>query len=220
MRTIHTLSLAALLTVHVIPALGQYNSKGTFHASIGMAIGAHGTELENRYTLFGLTATDKDTDGAATFTLPIELDYALGDRFTLGLAIEPGRYIPDTANGDQTNALAIVALQPRFYLINGERLAWTASLQVGGAALRIQDDTPGERVDARFSGGAFGIGTGLRLGLGDHVGLGFDLRYLGTRMELQAIEVNDVDVSNVYAATLRTGGLMAQVSLAFRFGNN
>lgn len=216
---LYRIPLAAIALLLVAPCvLAQYNAKGRFHASIGMSIGAHGTEVENRYTLLGFTVSDKQTDGAATVTVPIELDYALGQRFTLGLLIEPGRYVPDTADGNQSNGLAIVAIQPRYYLINGDRLAWTASLQLGAAALRIQDDTPGAVVDARFSGSAFGIGTGLRFGLGDHVGLGFDLRYLGTNMELRAAEVNGTSVTDSYAATLRTGGVLAQLSLAFRFG--
>ena len=215
---IHFTAIALLLIAHC--AVAQYNTKGTFHASIGGAIGAHATALEQRITFLGLTFTETETDGAASTTVPIEFGYALGNRFALGLVIEPGRYVPDTADADQSNSLAVVAVQPKFFLVNKERLAWTGSIQLGGAALRIQDDTPGAKVDLRFSGAAFGVGTGIAYGFSDHVGLEFQLRYLATNMELRAAEVNGTSVTDRYAATLRTGGVVAQLSLAFRFGGD
>ncbi len=199
-------------------SIAQYNQKGRVHLSLGASVGGHGTELESRYTVFGFTRTDSDVDGAVTTSVPIQVDAALANRFTLGILLEPGRYVPDSADADQTNGFFNFAIQPKFYLINGNRVAWTASLQVGAAALRIQDDTPGEKVDARYSGGAFGLGSGVAFGLGDHVGIGFDVRYLATNLKLRAMELNDVSVTDVYDATLRTAGFVAQLSLAFRFG--
>lgn len=195
----------------------QYNQKGMIHLAIGGSLGAHATELESRFTIFGVTVTDTDTDGAATTSVPLQVGYSLGNRFSLGLLLEPGRYVPDSANSDQTNGFIHMALEPRFYLVNANRIAWHASLQLGTAGLRMQDDTPGEKVDARYFGGAFGLGTGVAFGFGNKVGIGFDLRYLATSMELRAMEVNDVSVTDYYAATLRTGGIVAQLSLAFRF---
>ncbi|MBK9177873.1 MAG: hypothetical protein IPM46_16385 [Flavobacteriales bacterium] len=196
----------------------QYNQKGMVHLAIGGAIGAHATELEQRFTILGVTVTDTETDGAATTSVPIQIGYAIGNRFSLGLLIEPGRYVPDSANSDQTNSFINVAIEPRFYIVNANRIAWHASLQLGGVGLRIQDDTPNRVVDARYSGGAFGLGTGVAFGLGESIGLGFDLRYLATNMKLRAMEINDSSVTDIYDATLRTGGMIAQISLAFRFG--
>lgn len=199
----------------------QYNSKGKFHLAIGGALGGHGTVLEQRFTVLGLQFDREESGGAATTTLPIELGFGLGERFSLGLLVEPGSYVTDTAKADvQTNAIAIVALQPRFYIVNKERFAWMASLQLGSAALRIKDETPNEVVDERYAGAAIGIGTGVGIGFGDKVGLEFHLRYLATRMELRAREFNDRSTMEVYKATLNTGGVVAQLSLAFRFGGN
>lgn len=208
----------AALLIGLLPfasALAQYNQKGRIHLSIGGSAGAHSTEL--KYSLFGFKGTD--TDGAVTTSVPIQIAGAISNRFTLGFLIEPGRYVPDSAS-DQTNGFINVALEPRLYLINGERIAWTASAQLGGVALHIVDDTPGAKVDARYSGGAFGLGSGFAFGIGDHVGIGFDLRYLVTNLELRAMEYNDASVTDFYSAKLRTAGLIAQLSLAFRFGGS
>lgn len=199
----------------------QYNSKGKFHLALGGALGGHATLLDQRFTAFGLEIAQEETGGAVTTTFPIELGFGLGERFSLGLLIEPGRYLPDSANADtQSNALAIVALQPRFHIINKDRFSWMASLQLGSAALRIQDDTPNAVVDERYAGAAIGLGTGVGIGFSDKVGLEFHLRYLATRMELRAREFNDRSTMEVYKATLSTGGVIAQLSLAFRFGGN
>lgn len=213
--------LLLVLAMGIAQIVGaQYNQKGTVHLAIGGAIGAHATELDERITFLGATFSQTKTDGAATTTVPIEVGYALGNHFSLGLLIEPGRYVNDTAQTEQSNSIAVVAIQPRFYLVNKERLALTASLQIGGAALRIQDDTPGEKLDARLSGTAFGLGTGLVFAITDHFGLDFQLRYLATNMELRAAEVNGSSVMDFYAATLRTGGVIGQLSLAFRLGGD
>jgi len=212
---------------YLLPALlllstslsAQYNSKGKFHLALGGALGGHATVLDQRITILGLQITREETGGAATTTVPLELGFGLGERFSLGLLIEPGSYVTDTAKADtQTNAVAIVALQPRFYIINKDRFAWMASLQLGSAALRIKDETPNQVVDERYAGAAFGLGTGVGIGFGDKVGLEFHLRYLATRMELRAREFNDRSTMEVYKATLNTGGVIAQLSLAFRFG--
>lgn len=211
--------LFASLFLFAGSANAQYNQKGMVHLGLGLSLGAHATELESRFTLFGITVTDTETDGAATTSIPIQVGYSIGNRFSLGLLIEPGRYIPDSADSEtQTNSFVNIAIEPRFYIVNADRIAWHASVQLGAAGLRIQDDTPGAEVDARYSGGAFGLGTGLAFGLGKKVGIGLDLRYLATNMELRAMEVNDASVTDFYAATLRTSGVVAQISLAFRFG--
>ncbi len=214
-KPLRSLIVAALFSAGA--ATAQYNQKGMVHLAIGGSIGAHSTELESRYTLFGVTVTDTETDGAATTSIPIQIGAALTNRFTLGVLLEPGRYVPDSTS-DQNNSFINVAIEPRFYLLNGERVAWTVAAQLGGVGLHIVDDTPGNKVDARYSGGAFGLGTGLMFGLGNHLGLGFELRYLATNLELRSMEVNDVSVTDFYAAKLRTAGVVAQLSLAFRFG--
>ncbi|MBX2979016.1 MAG: hypothetical protein KF905_06960 [Flavobacteriales bacterium] len=215
MRAIFLLWVLSTATL----ATAQYNSKGKFHVAIGGALGGHGTAVEQRFTLFGLQWSQVKNGSAATTSLPVEIGFGLGQRFSLGLILEPGRYVNDSAKAQvRNNALAVVALQPRFYLVNKDRFAWSASLQLGSAALRILDETPGAKTDERYSGPAWGMGSGVAFGLGDKVGLEFHLRYLATRMELRAREFNSLSTMEVYNATLSTSGVVAQLSLAFRFG--
>lgn len=216
----HVRSLLGLALVLLSSmAYAQFNTPGRVHLSIGGALGGHGTTLEQRFTLLGLELAQQRTGGAATLTVPIELGVGIGGRFSLGLGIEPGRYVPDSSSTvEQSNAISVVTLQPRFYLVNADRFAWTATLQVGAAGLRIKDETPGRTVDERYAGPAFGFGSGVAVGLGNNVALEFHLRYLATRMELQGREFNGASTMQVYKATLSSGGVLGQLSLSFRFG--
>lgn len=212
------LLLSASLIALATAASGQFNTKGRFHGAIGVGAGGHSTELDQKFKILGVTVANSETGSAGTTSLPIEVGVGLGKPISLGLGIELGRYVPDTNQTNQTNAWAVVALQPRFFIINKDRFAWSAMLQIGGAALRIKDDTRNAEVDERYSGTAFGLGSGLHFGLSDKVGIDLQLRYLATRMELRAREFNGRSTMDFYNATLSTGGFIGQLALSFRFG--
>ena len=211
------LSLGALPTWLV----AQYNSKGTFHASIGTAIGAHGIAYDETIKLneFGLPFeySQSSTGGAATTTVPIELGVGLGRVFSLGVFVEPGAYV-DSSGSNASNAIVLVGLQPRFYLVNRDRFAWMASLQVGASGLRIQRKIDDVAEDAGFSGGIFGLGTGVGVKLADVVGLQFHLRYLGSVMDLRARELDGISTMDIYTSRIGSAGVLAQLGLAFHIG--
>ena len=202
----------ALVVLGTADLTAQVNDKGTFHVSIGAAAGGHATTYET--TVLGVVNTEND--GAATVTYPIELGYGLGERFSLGLYIEPGVYLDSSAS--ESNGLALVGIQPRFYIVNGNRFAWMASLQLGVSALRYDVDEPGNRTEAKYSGTNLGLSTGVGFYFTDNIGLNLQLRYVGTTMPLRSWSVNGVDFDpDLIDATLTTRGAAVQASLAFKF---
>ena len=208
--------LAAVLTAGALTVEAQYNDKGTFHVAIGLAAGAHGTEYEQTVRILGIPFTDTHTDGAATVTMPIELDYGFAKVFSLGLYVEPGAYLD--SNATERNGLLLAGLQPRFYLVNGDRFALMASLQFGSSRLNIERDEDAVKTESRYRGGHFGLGAGAVFQFSDLIGLQVHLRYVGTVMTLQDYEVNGQGVSlDDFDAELRTRGVAIQTSLAFRF---
>lgn len=194
----------------------QYNQKGTVHLAIGVAGGAHGTEYETKTTILGYTVKDTETDGAATITVPIEADFGISNLFSLGVYLEPGSYLDSSAT--ESNSVVLVGLQPRFYLINGERFALLAGLQLGAAGLKIERDEDFVESSATYAGSNFGLGVGTVFQFTDLIGLQAHLRYMGTTMKLRDYSINgdDVDLDN-FDATLRTRGVALQISLGFRF---
>jgi len=201
----------------------QFNEAGRFHASIGGAAGFHATKYYQKFTFnfFGtpVNVDTSSTDGAATFTLPIELDFGVAKFMSLGLYLEPGAYLDSSAT--ESNSLVMAGIQPRFYLLNKDRFALLASLQLGVAGLNIVRSEPGYTSDARYLGFQWGLGTGMAVGFGDHLGMRFMLRYVGTSMPLRAIEENgsSIDLDN-FEAKLTTGGVLLQLSFCVRFGGN
>ncbi len=203
----------------------QFNDAGRFHASIGGAIGFHATKYYQKYTFnfFGnpVNVDTTTTDAAVTFTLPIELDYGVAKFMSLGLYIEPGSYVDSSAT--ESNSVALMGIQPKFYLLNKDRIAILTSLQLGAAALHFVRDENGtvNDSDSRYLGFQWGLGAGMAVGFGDHVGLRFMTRYVNTSMPLRAAEVNGSSVDlDKYEAKLSTGGVLIQLSLCFRFGGD
>jgi len=201
-----------LLAFSLSSAVAQVNDKGTFHASLGIAAGGHATTYETK--ILGLVQTEDD--GAVTVTYPIELGYGLGKRFSLGLYIEPGVYLDSSAS--ESNGLVLLGIQPRFYLVNSNRFAWMASLQLGTSALRYDVDEPGNSTKAKYSGTNVGLSTGVGFYFTDHIGLNLHLRYVGTVMPLRSWSLNGVALDpDLIDAKLTTRGAAVQASLAFKF---
>lgn len=200
----------------------QFNDAGRFHASIGGAFGVHATKYyqEQRFVILGteFKFDTTTTDGAATLTVPIELDFGLAKFMSLGLYIEPGSYL-DSSRAE-SNTVMMGGIQPKFYLLNTDRFALIAALQLGASGLRIIRSEDGYESDARYFGFQWGLGTGMAVGFGDHVGLRFMARYVSTSMPLRAWEENPDTVFGDYEAKLTTGGFVVQLSLCFRFGGD
>lgn len=97
----YTLSLIAAALL-LIPASAQVNGKGTLQFGLGTHLGVHATHYEWKTHLLGLTAKGSDNDGAVTSTWPIDVQVGLSDRFSLGLCLEPGRYL-DSAGTHPTS---------------------------------------------------------------------------------------------------------------------
>lgn len=192
--------------------LAQVNEKGDLHLSLGLVAGVHATEYRTSFLGF----SDVQNDAAVTSTIPIEAGYSLGGRFSLGILIEPGLYLDSTET--ESNALRIYAVQPRFFLVNGRRVAWLASAQFGTAILTYDVDVPGNVSRTIYRGGFWGLSTGMGAYFSDHIGLNLQLRYMATTMPARDAEINGqpFDLS-VFNAELRTSGLALQASLAFTF---
>lgn len=215
--TMHMLRTLAIAFVFSLSSAlwAQVNTKGTIYASLGIAGGAHATHYEQTTFVLGIPFVTKDDDGAATVTFPIQVGYGFADWFSLGLIIEPGNYLD--SNATRTNGLFTFGVVPRFYLVNKDRFAWSASLQLGGSGLRIDDSAP-INSSATYKGANFGLGTGVGFYFTDHIGLNIEARYLANSFTLREYSVNGSTISlDNFDAVLTTRGVLLQASLAFKF---
>lgn len=208
--------LAVLFLSLSLSAWAQVNDKGVVHLAIGLAAGGHATEYEQTVTFLGIPITTTTNDGAATWTVPLEVSYGLARVFSLGIYAEPGAYLDSSAT--ESNAIIMLGIQPRFYLINQDRFAWMASLRLGATNLTIDRSEPGLETSSRYRGSHFGLSTGVAFQFSDLLGLHLHLQYLTNRMPLKEYELNgsSIDLANI-EAELRTQGVTLQASVAFRF---
>lgn len=213
MTVVAPLALLVCLTV-VSDLSAQMNDKGTFHAALGISLGGHATRYEQTINVLGVPVRSEEEDGAVTVTYPIQLGYGFARWFSLGVSIEPGSYLD--SNATRANALMLICLEPRFYLVNKERFAWMASMQFGASNLRIDDQGANEQ--ARYSGAQLSLTSGVGFLFSEHVGLHLHLRYLTTRMPLVEFSANGTSLSlEDFDAELKTQGIGLQASLAFNF---
>jgi hypothetical protein len=214
MRITSILTLTLLLLSTGIAA--QYNDKGTVHLSIGGAISAYATEYDQTITILGFPIRTTNEGGAATTTLPIEFHYGFARIFSLGLYVEPGRYIDSVDTKE--NSIMLIGLHPRFYLVNKDRFAWMAGLQLGTTRLTIDDVAAAGSPRSEFRGGHFGLSTGVGFLFSDLIGIQVHLRYLANTLPLTDYELNGSAVSlDLVDAELRARGVGLQASLNFRF---
>jgi hypothetical protein len=118
----------------------------------------------------------------------------------------------------ETNTLGMFAIQPRFYLVNGDRFTWMASLQLGSTRLKYGVNEPGNVSSAIYRGSYFGLSSGVGFYFTDHIGLQLHLRYAATSMPLREWTFNGTSLDpDLIHAKLSTSGVALQASLAFKF---
>lgn len=211
------LLISIALAGSLMPALAQVNGKGVVQVGIGAGVGAHATHFNSELGYGSLALKHSNDDGAVTVTYPIEVQYGLADRFSLGVRVEPGRYL-DSA-GTHPNALFLVALSPRFYAVNKDRFALLFHLDLGLNYLRIADVQSGlQRFDDRYAGSYLRPGFALQWYFGEVVGLNFGLNYTAHTFKWQSRSPSDPVLSIVdYSATLKTSGVLFQLGLQAKF---
>jgi hypothetical protein len=207
---------AALLAPFVSDA--QAHEKGVIQIGVGASMGVHATHYEDsyKYSLLGQTVevTHENDDGAATTTYPIDLQYGLADRFSLGLYVEPGSYIDSADNNP--NSILLIGLSPRYYIVNNDHFYWYACLDLGAGALRISDKD--ETYTDTYAGGHFRLGSGVAWFFGDVFGVNLFAKYGAYALKWRDREP-DPNVDN-FEATLKTSGFHIGLGLQVKFGGS
>lgn len=207
---------ATLLSALFVPASAQVNAKGVVQVGLGVGLGAHATHFNSEVRFGNLAMKHSDDDGAVTVTFPIEVQYGMADRFSLGICLEPGRYL-DSA-GTHPNALFLLALSPRFYAVNKDHFAVLFDLDLGLNYLQIESTSLVAKVKDRYQGGFFRPGCALQWYFGETVGLNVGLYYTAHTFKWKDRDPDDpiLDAAN-YSATLKTSGVLFQAGLQAKF---
>lgn len=213
----HLLVLIAALSL-ASSGYGQVNGKGTFQLGLGASLGIFNTDFEYSavYPIIGRVSKSSE-DGAATVSVPLDLQVGLSDRFSLGLCLEPGQYI-DSAD-THPNGFFIFSVEPRFYVVNGEHFAVHINADLGLSALRIRSgEGTSAEFDDSYAGGHFRFGAQAQYYFGKTFGLNFGLKFASHSMKWKDRDPENAALESIdYEATLKTGGLQLQLGAQVKF---
>ncbi len=209
--------LVIVLIGTLVPATAQVNAPGAVQLGVGISPSLHATHFSNELQVGNASYVHSDNDAAVTVTFPIDVHYGLSERFSLGLCVEPGRYL-DSA-GTHPNSLFLVSVSPRFYALNNERSALLLHMDVGLNFLKIGEVPSGTKLYSdRYSGGFFRPGVAFQWYVSDRVGLGAGLQYGAHAFNWNSRDPNDSALELAkYSATLRTSGVVLQAGLKVKF---
>ena len=198
--------------------IAQVNGPGTVQIGLGAGLGFFATHFENEVTwpFVGRQTTSRE-DGAFTTSLPVDLQVGLAKRWSIGISLDPGRYI-DSA-GTHPNAFLVAGLQPRFYVVNGEHFALHLNAEVGYGVLRIRyDENTPSQFDDTYAGLHVRAGAEIQYFFGRVFGLHAGLKYALHNMQWRGREPESDLLALVdYDARLRTSGLLVQLGLQVKF---
>lgn len=212
MRTIATVTTALILLTSIT---GQVNEKGVFQVGLASSVGVFATRFESKATLLGVTVENSDEDGAGTVSFPLEVQYGLSKKVSLGIYIEPGSYLD--SNASRSNGFAAFGISPRYYLVNKDRLALLLNADLGFTALRIKETESGQSITDSYAGGHFRLGAMVQYYFGKTFGLNFGIKYSGHRMSWRDRDPEDAVLKSLnYEAVLRTSGLQFQLGAQVR----
>jgi hypothetical protein len=213
----HLITLIAALGL-TCTGYGQVNSKGTFQLGLGASLGVFNTHFEYSatYPVIGRVSKSSE-DGAATASLPLDLQVGLSDRFSLGVCLEPGHYI-DSA-GTHPNGFFIFSIEPRFYVLNKERFAVHINADLGLSALRIRSgEGTSTEFDDSYAGGHFRFGAQAQYYFGHTFGLNFGFKLASHALKWRDRDPEDTVLNSLdYDATLKTGGVQFQLGAQVKF---
>ncbi len=214
MRTT-TLLIATALAVL---AHGQVNQPRKFQIGLGGSLGLYGTHLESDYdTPLGGHVASNHNDGAATLTMPLDIQIGVAKAVSVGLYLESGSYLDSSRT--RSNGLFSMGVEGRYYPLNKERLALFLSLDIGFSALSIRDiEARSQRITDNYVGGQARIGAQFQYYFGQTFGLNVGLKLAGTSFQWLGRDPHDAVLDGAdYSASLRASGIQLRIGAQVKF---
>jgi hypothetical protein len=196
-----------ILTVAVLSSFITFSKaqdkafhKGTIAVDLGIGFSIYGTKSHEEYdakvwngTAIVTERIKKDTtDGAAATVIPLSVEYGVTDWFGVGARFAHSKYI---ANADSTNNFIKPSVRGldadlllNFHLVKGKHFDMPIQLVVGYSNLRYKANNPNtsasgqpDNGNAMLKGGGLNYGIELvpRIFFGSHIGMFFNVGYMG-----------------------------------------
>lgn len=186
----------------------------------GIGFGVYKTNSE--FTWDNNTLVDRDTSGAVTRHLNLDLRYDVTRRINVGLDMKFGSYLydPDEDNEGKSNVYSVLGLTGEFAIVNKPNFRWYTGLNLHVSILEITEkDAQNDEQTLRYGGGGLKLNTGTLFYFGDsNFGLNVNIGYDGHSFNLREYTINsqEVDIAELNGS-LRASGVDLNLGLIIRF---
>ncbi|MGQ0829064.1 MAG: hypothetical protein ACT4ON_11805 [Bacteroidota bacterium] len=155
--------------------------KGTIAVDLGIGIAVYGTKLHSQTTSGNKTYESDTTDGAVSVIYPLAIEYGVSNWLGIGARFAYSSYFEerDSITGEKASVRGIDAdIVLNFHLIKTKRFDLPIGLIVGYSNFNFKFNDPSNTV-GKDDGMNYGIMLTPRIYFGDHIGIFFNLGYLG-----------------------------------------
>lgn len=188
MKKITLLLAGIILLVNSVKAQKAFE-KGNVTIDLGVGLGIYGTKLHEErdvqvWTPSGVTTireTNDTTDGAAATIFPLKFEYGITNWLGIGARFAYSKYIAgsDSTNNTKPTVTGLDAgLILNFHFIKTKRFDLPLSVTIGYSNFRYKANDAANSI-AKDNGLNYGVALIPRIYFGDHIGIFFNLGYVG-----------------------------------------
>ncbi len=214
-----TLTIAAI-TVLLTAAKAQDKAfeKGNITVDLGAGFGLYGTKIHQK---FG-NITKDTTDAAASAIYPLKAEYGVTNWLGVGARFAFANYFEETDSITKikpTTRGIDAGIVANFHLVKSKRFDMPISVTFGYSRFSINsNDSFGTK--AKANGLGYGISLLPRIYFGDHIGMFFNLGYMGYNYSNVKYSNNtDSDLNKTWNAkvSLKANGANIGIGLIAKF---
>lgn len=211
------ITIAALTMIYSAKAQKAFE-KGNVTVSLGAGLDLYGTKIHQNVA--GITSDT--TDGAGGSHFPLMVEYGVANWLGIGARFNFSNFIEekDTIKNTKPTTRGIDAgLVLNIHLIKSKRFDMPVNLTFGYSYFSIHSNDSFETL-AKSNGTGYGIALVPRIYFGDHVGMFFNLGYMGyTYPNIKYSNVNDSNLNTTWNVkqSLKANGVNLGIGLIGKF---
>lgn len=218
MKKIILIAIAVLSIAASTNAQDKAFKKGDITADLGIGFGLYGTKIHQR---FGSYSRDT-TDAAGSSIYALKGEYGVTNWLGIGARFAFANYIEerDSITGIKPTSRGIDAgLVANFHLVKSKRFDMPISLMIGYSHFSIHSNDQWSTL-AKANGLGYGIALLPRIYFGNHVGMFFNLGYMGYNYpNIKYSNNTDSDLNKTWDAdvSLKANGVNIGIGLIGKF---
>ncbi|HEY0030531.1 MAG TPA: hypothetical protein VGC65_07225 [Bacteroidia bacterium] len=196
--------------------------KGDITATLGIGVAIYGTKIHSEASYGSIKIVDDTTDGAASVIYPITAEYGITNWLGIGARFAYSNYFEerDSISNIKPKVTALdFDLALNFHLVKTKRFDMPIGLLIGYSRFKILSNEPNKWM-AVDNGMHYGIMLNPRIYFGDHVGMYFNVGYMGYKYPSLAFSDNtdsDLNDNNNWKYSIKGNGFNIGLGLIGKF---